>query len=298
MTIVRLPIEGAPSRYYEPKSVLDLYLLVAAEIPGADFRLVSGFGDLECWNEEHEEKIQSGPMLSISCQLGLDGGKGGFGSLLKKQMGQGKKTTNFDACRDLQGRRLRHSRAVERIKEWLAKKKKEDDLVKQLTEKKPAQKDDFACVADIKLDQSYIDQLKESGRGMKRRIEIGWQAAANEEASKLRRNKSLKTNVPKMMNSMDPLALLTESISSSDSEDEDETDSDEEDVDPELDEKVKQMMAAYGSKAVKMAARATAHDYIADTDHVDTERKEKDLPMTADASKAALSKASAKQMPK
>lgn len=41
----------------------------------------------------------------------------------------GKKTTNFDAMRDLNGRRIRHVKAVERIKEWLEKKKKEDELV-------------------------------------------------------------------------------------------------------------------------------------------------------------------------
>ena len=41
----------------------------------------------------------------------------------------GKKTTNFDAMRDLNGRRIRHVKAVERIKEWLEKKKREDELV-------------------------------------------------------------------------------------------------------------------------------------------------------------------------
>merc|ERR1719187_1043087 len=67
----------------------------------------------------------------------LLGGKGGFGALLRKQMGQGKKTTNFDAMRDLSGRRLRHAKAVDRIKEWFEKRKIEDDLVKMLTGEGP-----------------------------------------------------------------------------------------------------------------------------------------------------------------
>ncbi|ORX50160.1 hypothetical protein DM01DRAFT_1290764 [Hesseltinella vesiculosa] len=45
----------------------------------------------------------------LSVHLRLRGGKGGFGSLLRSQGGRmnSQKTTNFDACRDLQGRRLR-----------------------------------------------------------------------------------------------------------------------------------------------------------------------------------------------
>ncbi|KAI9090984.1 Sde2 N-terminal domain-containing protein [Phlyctochytrium arcticum] len=41
--------------------------------------------------------------------LRLPGGKGGFGSMLRAQGGKmaSQKTTNFEACRDLQGRRLK-----------------------------------------------------------------------------------------------------------------------------------------------------------------------------------------------
>ncbi|KAF2075028.1 hypothetical protein CYY_003680 [Polysphondylium violaceum] len=52
--------------------------------------------------------------------LTVVGGKGGFGSLLRgnsKKVGQ-KKTTNFEACRDLSGRRLRHVNNERRIKDW------------------------------------------------------------------------------------------------------------------------------------------------------------------------------------
>jgi len=69
-------------------------------------------------------KLESGKPCMIRVLFRLLGGKGGFGALLRKQTNsRGKKTKNFDACRDLTGRRLRHSTAVDRIKEWMAKKR-------------------------------------------------------------------------------------------------------------------------------------------------------------------------------
>ncbi|KAK1666440.1 hypothetical protein QYE76_054599 [Lolium multiflorum] len=59
---------------------------------------------------------------TASTLLRLRGGKGGFGSLLRgaaSKAGQ-KKTSNFDACRDINGRRLRHVNAERRLEEWRA----------------------------------------------------------------------------------------------------------------------------------------------------------------------------------
>lgn len=49
------------------------------------------------------------PVLFVRAQLRLNGGKGGFGSMLRSMGGKmaSKQTTNFQACRDLTGRRLR-----------------------------------------------------------------------------------------------------------------------------------------------------------------------------------------------
>ncbi|MCO5563159.1 hypothetical protein L7F22_016796 [Adiantum nelumboides] len=58
----------------------------------------------------------------------LRGGKGGFGSLLRgaaTKAGQ-KKTSNFDACRDMSGRRLRHLNAEKKLKEWKAQAKERE----------------------------------------------------------------------------------------------------------------------------------------------------------------------------
>ncbi|KAA8520740.1 hypothetical protein F0562_014988 [Nyssa sinensis] len=59
---------------------------------------------------------------TVHLLLRLRGGKGGFGSLLRgaaTKAGQ-KKTNNFDACRDMSGRRLRHVNAEKKLEEWKA----------------------------------------------------------------------------------------------------------------------------------------------------------------------------------
>lgn len=51
--------------------------------------------------------------------LRLRGGKGGFGSNLRAA-GKQKLTDNFDACRDLNGRRIRHKTAEQKLEDWKA----------------------------------------------------------------------------------------------------------------------------------------------------------------------------------
>ncbi|XP_071716937.1 uncharacterized protein [Rutidosis leptorrhynchoides] len=76
---------------------------------------------------------------TVHLLLRLRGGKGGFGSLLRgaaTKAGQ-KKTNNFDACRDMSGRRLRHVNAEKKMEEWLAEEKERklekvaDDYIKK-----------------------------------------------------------------------------------------------------------------------------------------------------------------------
>ncbi|CAI0442134.1 unnamed protein product [Linum tenue] len=85
-------------------------------IPVQSQRLVSGGRQLD------DDSVVSTPECSVQLLLGLRGGKGGFGSLLRgaaTKAGQ-KKTNNFDACRDMSGRRLRHVNAEKRLEEWKA----------------------------------------------------------------------------------------------------------------------------------------------------------------------------------
>ncbi|XP_073311391.1 uncharacterized protein [Primulina huaijiensis] len=68
-----------------------------------------------------DREVGKFPMV-VHLSLRLRGGKGGFGSLLRgaaTKAGQ-KKTNNFDACRDMSGRRLRHVNAEKKLEEWRA----------------------------------------------------------------------------------------------------------------------------------------------------------------------------------
>lgn len=68
-----------------------------------------------------DESAVSRSDSTVNLVLSLRGGKGGFGSLLRgaaTKAGQ-KKTNNFDACRDMSGRRLRHVNAEKRLEEWM-----------------------------------------------------------------------------------------------------------------------------------------------------------------------------------
>ena len=60
--------------------------------------------------EDTSTITNNGCVLRASLSGGLQGGKGGFGAMLRQMAKQsgGKKTTDFGSCRDLNGRRLRH----------------------------------------------------------------------------------------------------------------------------------------------------------------------------------------------
>lgn len=73
------------------------------------------------------------PFVQISTVSSLLGGKGGFGTLLKGQSRQAgaKLTTDFGACRDLQGRRLRHVNDEIKLRKWreMERRKQEGEKV-------------------------------------------------------------------------------------------------------------------------------------------------------------------------
>ncbi|KAK6137096.1 hypothetical protein DH2020_029167 [Rehmannia glutinosa] len=78
--------------------------------------------------------------IVVHLLLRLRGGKGGFGSLLRgaaTKAGQ-KKTNNFDACRDMSGRRLRHVNAEKKLEEWRAEaeERKLEKMAEEFIKKK------------------------------------------------------------------------------------------------------------------------------------------------------------------
>ena len=83
----------------------------------------------------------------------LAGGKGGFGKLLKSQKNIGKKTDNFDSCRDLQGRRIRSANRDEKLQKFKEQKEKEDKIVESL------QSSSSSLKPAVSLDEKYSNQL-------------------------------------------------------------------------------------------------------------------------------------------
>eukprot|EP00930_Biecheleria_cincta_P028603 TRINITY_DN19967_c0_g1_i1.p1 TRINITY_DN19967_c0_g1~~TRINITY_DN19967_c0_g1_i1.p1 ORF type:complete len:349 (-),score=105.49 TRINITY_DN19967_c0_g1_i1:58-1035(-) len=123
------------------------------------------------------ENLESGRPCMVRVLFRLLGGKGGFGSLLKNQKG-GKKTTNFDAMRDLNGRRIRHVKAVERIKDWLEQKKREDEIVKMLTGEGPELPKPTA--ESESLDPNFVRKLKSAAASRPALVSEGLRHLLNE----------------------------------------------------------------------------------------------------------------------
>eukprot|EP00320_Phaeocystis_rex_P007299 CAMPEP_0119058816 /NCGR_PEP_ID=MMETSP1178-20130426/3086_1 /TAXON_ID=33656 /ORGANISM="unid sp, Strain CCMP2000" /LENGTH=249 /DNA_ID=CAMNT_0007039803 /DNA_START=29 /DNA_END=778 /DNA_ORIENTATION=+ len=91
-------------------------------------RLKCGSRDLAC------DAMELDVDMSVHALLRLPGGKGGFGAMLRTAGTKGVKTTNFDACRDLNGRRLRYVNQEAKLREWEAQ-------AEERKRKKQAEKD-------------------------------------------------------------------------------------------------------------------------------------------------------------
>ncbi|KAE9616039.1 hypothetical protein Lal_00017207 [Lupinus albus] len=165
-------------------------------IPPHHQRLLTGtrhFSDAETTTTTLSCSHNSNTFPTVHLLLRLNGGKGGFGSLLRgaaTKAGQ-KKTDNFDACRDMSGRRLRHVNAEKRLQEWREteeerklEKVAEEFLKKQMKKGKKGKGDGEAhkyvakyreesdkCVADVAL--SVKEALMNGNNGKRKGEEFG-----------------------------------------------------------------------------------------------------------------------------
>ncbi|XP_024020957.1 replication stress response regulator SDE2 [Morus notabilis] len=109
-------------------------------IPTSLQRLITGTSQLR---DDSVISSDGGHFPAVFLTLRLRGGKGGFGSLLRGAGSKAwqKKTSNFDACRDMSGRRLRHVNAEKKLEEWKAAEeerrleKKAEEFLKKLAKK-------------------------------------------------------------------------------------------------------------------------------------------------------------------
>ena len=140
---------------------------------------------------------EDGSFPSCTLLLRLPGGKGGFGSLLRgaaTKAGQ-KKTSNFDACRDMSGRRLRHVNAEKKLKEWKAEAEERElertaeEFLKKATKAKEEDNGVFEELEKFRAETSHameeVEQAVASGLVEARKSNTSSKRKVQEEAAVL-----------------------------------------------------------------------------------------------------------------
>lgn len=171
-----------------------------------------------------DRTIISDDHITFNLVLRLLGGKGGFGSLLRgaaTKAGQ-KKTNNFDACRDMSGRRLRHVNAEKKLEEW--KSGEEERRLEKIAEEfiKKAAKKGKKGVGDGEAEKYVKKYREESAECMAKVEEAVRQACAN---GKRKAVKSDETEAKRMK-----IWMGKRKFGESDGEDSSEDDNDEESI--------------------------------------------------------------------
>mmetsp|Transcript_2949 Transcript_2949/g.6916 ORF Transcript_2949/g.6916 Transcript_2949/m.6916 type:complete len:360 (-) Transcript_2949:131-1210(-) len=154
----------------DPRSVDSLKLLLAEKckysaLPGIEY--VFRGRTLESSRALESYGVETGSTVHQTYRL--LGGKGGFGAMLRGIGRTGKLTDNFDACRDLSGRRIRHQEGEKKLKEW-AEEAKERELEKiaqshikqQLKEQKQRKKQEEEERIAQEVQQTNIKGVKQA----------------------------------------------------------------------------------------------------------------------------------------
>lgn len=96
--------------------------------------LTLGGLQLQDWDSLEASDATVDVVQELIVKLRVRGGKGGFGSMLRAQGGRmaSKRTTNFESCRDLSGRRLKTINAAKQLAVYMSK---EDEREQEKKEK-------------------------------------------------------------------------------------------------------------------------------------------------------------------
>lgn len=170
------------------------------------------------WGMERAGDVD-GDVAVVEAQMRLLGGKGGFGSLLRGGNGQVvKKTTNFNACRDLSGRRIRHVNQEKQLKEWYQQQEQEK-MEKKSRGREQKEEAPLFDTAAFEAEQDVIEGMVSS-------------AVKEVLTGKRTRPEACTPKKRRRPRDMDPLFAGMDS---------DEEDSDEEESDEKSDEKMEKM---------------------------------------------------------
>jgi hypothetical protein len=104
------------------------------------------------------------------------GGKGGFGATLRSQKPKHPMTNNYDACRDLSGRRVRHVNQRQQLEEWEKKQAEEEKKIEEELKnykEKEAQMKAAIHANTYKIDERYKAQLDLSATNISNGILLG-----------------------------------------------------------------------------------------------------------------------------
>ena len=160
---------------------------------------------------------------TLALFIPLLGGKGGFGSNLRAE---GKKAVidNYDACRDLQGRRILHRSAQEKLEEWKkeeAERELEKVAMKHLKEREKEEKRQQKVEVDVRKIRSDTKQtLQEVREAVKNGTTGGGGGGGGGERVGGGNGNTTSSGVKNKKNKkMDALLLLEDSDDDDDSDD-------------------------------------------------------------------------------
>lgn len=150
--------------------------------------------------------------LTVCLRRALPGGKGGFGAMLKGSAAR-KKTTNFDACRDLEGRRIRHVRDEIAVRQFA---NQQSQQVQEHTDKPKKRPRDAAVLLDEEGKTVDVEQVNHDMHRIGRGVQDAVVDAVQQAMRRKRRKKPTRTTTSQKrdlcMVDMKPIHQSTHSL--------------------------------------------------------------------------------------
>ncbi|CEP12741.1 hypothetical protein [Parasitella parasitica] len=177
--------------------------------------------------------------ISIKLAGRILGGKGGFGSMLRAQGGRmnAQKTTNFEACRDLQGRRIRTVNDAKKLQEELdaipEREAEKREKLKKKIEEALKEREPKKYLFD---DNKFLEDKEDVVESVKSAV-----------GDALKRQKLTHSPVKKAATASTSVSLFDDDITSDEDEDEEE-EGEEEDVEEKDEEQEKVDVKGKGKK--------------------------------------------------